>query len=122
MLLTIAAAVLVLGVLIGRYSRRGTSAAEAPVANVARVDSVAVPEPYQSTTSQYLGQTAALLVALPAEIRNGRADAQFIDHAHDLLLTTRLLLDSPAASDAQQSVIALFETNGTRDYHPLIGL
>jgi len=95
------AATLVLGVLIGRYSRRGATAVESPVANVARVDSVAVPEPYQSTTSQYLGQTAALLVALPEEMRNGRTDAQFLDHAHDLLLTTRLLLDSPAASDAR---------------------
>ena len=95
------AATLLLGVLIGRYSRRGMRDIETPAANVARVDSVAVPEPYQSTTSQYLGQTAALLVALPAEIRNGRADAQFMDHAHDLLLTTRLLLDSPAASDAR---------------------
>lgn len=95
------AATLVLGVLIGRYSTHGPSAPATSVAEVARTDSLALPEPYQSTASQYLGQTAALLVALPNEMRNGHADAEFMDHAHDLLLTTRLLLDSPAASDAR---------------------
>ena len=94
------AATLVLGVAIGRYSRR-LAPVPAPLTNVARADSVVVPEPYQSTTSRYLGQTAALLVALPTEIRGSRADARFLDHAHDLLLTTRLLLDSPAAADAR---------------------
>jgi len=95
------AATLVLGVVIGRYTRRGAPPTVAPATTIARADSVAVPEPYQSTTSQYLGQTAALLVALPAEARKGHADAQFVGRAHDLLLTTRLLLDSPAASDAR---------------------
>ena len=95
------AATLALGVAIGRYSKRSGQPAATPSSTVARADSVTLPEPYHSTTSQYLGQTAALLVALPAEMKKGRTDAQFIAHAHDLLLTTRLLLDSPAASDAR---------------------
>ena len=33
-----------------------------------------LPEPYQTTTNQYLAQTAALLVALPAEARDKAAD------------------------------------------------
>ena len=58
-----------------------------------------MPGPYQSTTSRYLGQTAALLLALPAELRERRADDLYVGRAHDLLLTTRLLLDSPASDD-----------------------
>jgi len=92
------AAVLLIGVAIGRLTAR-----RAPVPQMAdarsRADSLAVPEPYQSTTSRYLGQAAALLVSLPAEVRADRADERYLGRAHDLLLTTRLLLDSPAADD-----------------------
>ena len=93
------AAVLVLGVAIGRFSA-GPAASDAPpqIASAA-ADSLAIPEPYQTTTSRYLGQTAALLATLPGEVRAGRADERFMGRAHDLLLTTRLLLDSPAAAD-----------------------
>ena len=94
------AAVLLLGVAIGRFALPRRQVAPPTVAvRAPSPDSVAVPEPYQNTTSQYLGQTAALLVALPAEVTAGRADDRFHDRAHDLLLTTRLLLDSPAAAD-----------------------
>ena len=58
-----------------------------------------VARPYELETSQYLGQTAALLVALPAEVKAGRADQQFTARAADLLTRTRLLMDSPAAND-----------------------
>jgi hypothetical protein len=92
------AATLVLGVAIGRLSvRQSQPLAPAVIAQV--LDSLKLPEPYQSTTSRYLGQTAALLATLPSEVRSGRADERFTGRARDLLLTTRLLLDSPAASD-----------------------
>jgi len=52
-------------------------------------------------TSRYLGQAAALLIALPAETSGERPDQPFIKRANDLLLTTRLLIDSPSASDPQ---------------------
>jgi hypothetical protein len=94
------AAVLLLGVAIGRFGLPRKSQASPNVAiRPAMGDSVAVPEPYQSTTSQYLGRTAALLVSLPSEVGAGHTDDPFLGRAHDLLLTTRLLLDSPAASD-----------------------
>ena len=99
------AAALVVGVAIGRYTTRRPVAAVPPVATRTATDSVALPEPYHSTTSQYLGQTAALLAALPAEVKAGRADQQFLGRAHDLLLTTRLLLDSPAAQDPRLRVL-----------------
>src|SRR2546423_5653644 len=75
------AAVLLLGVAIGRYSAKRPSTSLQRVAARPAADTVAVPEPYQSTTSRYLGQTAALLVALPNEIRAGRADDRFLSHA-----------------------------------------
>jgi hypothetical protein len=93
------AAVLVLGVAIGRFGFPRKAAPASVAVRPANADSVAVPDLYQSTTSRYLGQTAALLVSLPAEVRSGRTDARFMNRAHDLLLTTRLLLDSPAAAD-----------------------
>ena len=94
------AAVLLLGVAIGRFGLPRKHQASPNVAIRPAVgDSVAVPEPYQTTTSQYLGRTAALLVSLPSEVGAGRTDDRFLGRAHDLLLTTRLLLDSPAASD-----------------------
>ena len=94
------AAVLLLGVAIGRFGLPRKQQAPQNVASRPAVgDSVAVPEPYQTTTSQYLGRTTALLVSLPSEVGAGRTDDRFLGRAHDLLLTTRLLLDSPAASD-----------------------
>ena len=96
------AAVLVLGVAIGRFAlpreeKAGTAAstavAEAPT------DSIAIPEVYQATTNRYLGQATALLVALPSEAGSSGGVDPYRGRAHDLLLTTRLLLDSPAAAD-----------------------
>ena len=90
------AAVLLLGVVIGRFVLPSDKpAADATIAMVA--DSSNIPEPYQATTTRYLGQTAALLVGLPSD--GSRADGANIGRAKDLLSTTRMLLDSPAASD-----------------------
>jgi hypothetical protein len=96
------AATLVIGVAIGRYSASAPNALpEASVSRGMTQDTLTLAEPYGSTTSRYFGQAAALLVELPAEARNGRADASLTRRAHDLLLTTRLLLDSPAANDGR---------------------
>lgn len=97
------AAALVLGVAIGRSSVPAPNAfTESDVPRrMTQLDTLKLLEPYQSTTSRYLDQTAALLVALPAEVGAGRADDRFVGRAHDLLVTTRLLLDSPAANDAR---------------------
>lgn len=108
-----AAAALVLGVGIGRYTMpagpaaTGTAAiAAAPVDSSGSSVAVESPGvPYEVTTSRYLGQTAALLIALPAEARTGRVDAQFASQARELLQTTRLLLDSPAADDPTLRVL-----------------
>jgi hypothetical protein len=103
------AATLVVGVALGRASMSlgGARKSAVPVVAQTQVATVAPSEirdtlavPYDVETSKYLGQTAALLIALPTEAQGGRAaDAQFVARAGELLTRTRLLLDSPAASD-----------------------
>jgi hypothetical protein len=102
------AATLVLGIGLGRVStslgkRAVPAQAAPPVASAApaRPDSALAlaNNPYEVETSKYLGQTAALLIALPSEVKSGRANQQFVGRAGELLTTTRLLIDSPASSD-----------------------
>ena len=89
------AASLVVGVGLGRLSARSHVV---PV-TVAFVDSAAsLPEGYDRTATELLGRTALLLSSLPAEARRGGQN-RFASQASELLTTTRLLLDSPAASD-----------------------
>jgi hypothetical protein len=111
------AATLVIGVGIGRASMllnrtsTNTSSSSTPVvATVATVASAATHSAdgggsYDTETSKYLGQTAALLIALPSEVRGGRADDQFVSRANELLSRTRLLIDSPAANDPQMRTL-----------------
>jgi hypothetical protein len=98
------AATLLLGIGIGRATvtfkstpKSAQTVASTPVA--AHTDSLPESAPYSTETSQYLGQTAALLIALPSEVKAGRANEQFLSRAGELLTRTRLLLDSPAAND-----------------------
>jgi len=101
------AAALVLGVGIGRFSFRVGRHEVPAVTTSQRIGapatgdrSVAAPQqPIDPTTSRYLGQAAALLIALPTEASVGRPDQPFIKRANELLLTTRLLLDSQSAAD-----------------------
>ena len=95
------AAVLVIGVAIGRFAlpRDGVSAAPQVAANVDSTQGPSIEGPYQSTASRYLGQATALLASLPTDVNAANAGEPYKGRAHDLLLTTRLLLDSPAAAD-----------------------
>jgi uncharacterized membrane-anchored protein YhcB (DUF1043 family) len=99
------AATLVVGIGIGRMSLRLDHAA--PAAPAVTTTAAATPQatksdtamsrPYELETSEYLGQTAALLVSLPQDSK--KADAQFAARAADLLTRTRLLMDSPVANN-----------------------
>lgn len=94
------AATLVIGIGLGRASMSVSPAVQSlPSELVAANGEASAPMPYEQETSRYLGQTAALLIALPSEVRAGRADEQFVRRAGELLSRTRLLIDSPAASD-----------------------
>jgi len=104
----LAAAALLVGIGIGRYmptrsagptpestlgSRPPASSTQLPL-----YDTSAVADAYRDQTNQYLGQAAALLISLPAKAGTQQADATFANKAADLLVTTRLLIDSPAAT------------------------
>lgn len=102
----VAAAALVVGIGIGRYIPLGARPTPSPAAVAAKnssatTDTSAVAEAYRDQTNNYLGQAAALLISLPAKEANGRTDSTFAAKATDLLVTTRLLIDSPAAQDAK---------------------
>ena len=88
-----AAAVLVIGVALGRWSATREPGAPSPIV-AAPLTGVA---PLRLATTQYLTRTEALLTTL----RSGDVplDRQFLVSAHDLLAMTRLLLDSPLAAE-----------------------
>ena len=97
----LAAATLLVGIGIGTLIPRAKNpaATQSPMAqNVATRDTSAVADAYRDQTHQYLGQAAALLISLPSKDGNAKADSTFSNKAADLLVTTRLLIDSPAAS------------------------
>jgi hypothetical protein len=91
------AAALVIGVGVGRMSNSATPNGNVPGDGVYNYWTSNA-EPYRQATTEYLGETVALLAALPAAARDGQPDARFVSQAGDLLSTTRLLLDSPAAA------------------------
>lgn len=96
-----AAATLVLGVGVGRWSATGAASAAAlarggdAARGVLPVSDVA--EPLQRETSNYLGETEALL----RDLQDTTTSGAYANQASTLLVTTRLLLDSPAARDRQ---------------------
>ena len=103
------AATLLLGIGIGRMT--STQAATAAGGAMVTTDQPPPAEafddvtgPYRAVTSRYLGQTVALLVSLPSSGAY-KADRKLVEHAGELLSTTRLLLDSPAADDPELKVL-----------------
>lgn len=92
-----AAATLVVGVGLGRWS--ATSATPAVLASAPPTRGVHtaadVGEPLQRETSNYLGATEVLL----RDLQDSTTSGTYANQASTLLVTTRLLLDSPAASD-----------------------
>lgn len=104
----VAAAALVIGIGIGRYIPRSAKTSDNPPppptmasARQPASDTATVIDAYRDQTSHYLGQAAALLISLPAKDATGTADARFAGKAAELLVTTRLLMDSPAAQDPE---------------------
>jgi hypothetical protein len=91
------AAALVVGLALGRASTAlWQPTGDQPAGSAASAD---VPHAYTPVTDRYLGQAAALLISLPGELPARRADSTFVADARELLLQTRLLLDSPAVAD-----------------------
>jgi len=96
------AATLVLGIGIGRLVSRGT----APLpANQGSAAFAGPSTAYRVAAGAYFARTEALLTDFTTESRRGRLDPHFLASARDLLTTTRLMLDSPAADDPQLRVL-----------------
>jgi hypothetical protein len=98
------AAILALGIGLGRLTvdRRGSLATPAPVAvGTPRVSATA----YRLVTTEHLSQSEAFLTLFRASVRV-RGDERLASvTARQLLATNRLLLDSPAASDARTRLL-----------------
>jgi len=96
-----AAAVLVLGIGIGRWSANRPPVPTAPTASGNRVtneiDSLASVA-YQVAATQYLSRTEAFLTSFREDNRSANT-ARLARQARDLLTTTQLMLDSPAADN-----------------------
>jgi hypothetical protein len=103
-----AAALLALGIGIGRWTAGPNvgPGGSPPVAVGPGPDSVADRAVvYQVAATQYLSRTEAFLTGFRSDLASGRTNARFVGQARDLLTTTRLLLDSPAADDQHLRVL-----------------
>jgi hypothetical protein len=93
------AATLVMGVALGRFSMKP----DAP-ATVAAIEGDSATESpasaYDKAATELLGRTVVLLTSLPSAHGVGGGE-RFSKQATELLTSTRLLLDSPAASDVR---------------------
>ena len=105
-----AAAVLALGIGIGRWTANqsngtavatnnsGPSSAPAGTQVTREVDSLASVA-YRVAATQYLSRTEAFLTAFRADANRSANTARLARQARELLTTTQLMLDSPAADD-----------------------
>jgi hypothetical protein len=100
-----AAAVLAIGIGIGRWTAHPTTP-DNGVAVAAAGDS-APNLAYEVAATQYLSRTETFLTSFRADARSGANKAQLARQARDLLTTTQLMLGSPAGNDA--SLRALLE-------------
>jgi hypothetical protein len=97
------AAVLVLGIAIGRFTAgdRATRLADDTPPPPLPSSSGNGSDAYQVIAAQYLSRTDAFLTGFRADARRGTLDSSFTSSARDLLTSTRLILDSPAGRDAR---------------------
>lgn len=96
-----AAAVLILGIGIGRWSAHSPPGVSGRPTAIAASDSAQPDVVYQFAATQYLSRTEAFLTSFRSDIgaSRGAGSTRFARQARDLLTTTQLLLDSPAGND-----------------------
>lgn len=94
------AATLLVGIGIGRYTA-APATPELPMVAEAVPDGAdslpATTDPLQRTASSFLRDAETLLASAPLESQ--AVDAAFVNNARSMLMSTRLLMDSPAGSD-----------------------
>ena len=93
-----AAAVLVLGIGIGRVTMKPARQTPTPTPVALEIDSLAN-QAYKVAATQYLSRTETFLTAFRADGNRSANTARLARQARDLLTTTQLMLDSPAARD-----------------------
>jgi hypothetical protein len=94
-LVTGLAAILLLGIAIGRYTVPG-GAGDGATATQQEFDDGLI---YRTVASEHLGRAEALLSMFRSDAASGRSDDNASRAARGLLSANRLLLDSPAAAD-----------------------
>jgi hypothetical protein len=104
------AAVLALGIGLGRLSTKAPNPVLAPVFTPAPVATASAPRgsspAYQLAATEYLSQSEAFLTLFRASVRSNAGNERLASAtARQLLATNRLLLDSPAGSDAKTRLL-----------------
>lgn len=94
-----AAAMLAVGIGIGRWSANPPEQINGTP--VAAHDAAGRNFVYQVAATHYLSRTEAFLTGFRADLRAGTQNVRLTRQARDLLSTTRLMLDSPAANDSR---------------------
>ena len=95
------AATLMMGIGLGRLSMKQAETPETvPTLAAVSTDTQNRSSEYDRVASELLGRTVLLLTSLPDDARSLGAE-RFSNQATELLTSTRLLLDSPAASDVR---------------------
>jgi hypothetical protein len=96
------AAILALGIWLGRVTvRQSTPAVSPTVATTPQPTPRINPAAYRLATTEHLSQSEAFLTLFRASVQQGGNERLASATARQLLATNRLLLDSPAASDAR---------------------
>lgn len=99
------AAVLALGIGLGRLTVRRPEPAPAPLTVATATPKANGNAAYQIATTEHLSQSEAFLTLFRASLRSGGNERLASATAGQLLATNRLLLDSPAASDAKTRLL-----------------
>jgi hypothetical protein len=101
-----AAAVLALGILIGRGLMSRTPAPVGPrVANQPEQDTTTGDNAFKVAAVQYLSQSEVFLTTFQADLKQGTLDPNAGRRAQELLSSNRLLMDSPAARDPKTKAL-----------------
>ena len=106
-----AAAALLLGVALGRLTSAGSETRTVPTAAAGRLERDAAEPPagagdaYRVAALQHLAQTEVLLTEYRLRTRGETPRGDLRPWARELLGTTRLLIDSPAAGDGRMRAL-----------------
>jgi len=103
----LAAASLVIGVFAGRWSAAPRLGGNTPAPGATAIAATHVNTPNQRATEEVLGGAAMLFAAMRTTDARGAVAGQYTAQATRLLTSTRMLIDSPAATDPRMQNLLL---------------